>query len=247
MSTAPEVRRPADDMLDSIRAQELQREPRPYRSVPGIIAAWRKRTGAVPSRAAPWPFSTIGGPVTHALVTTALGSGAGWLYGRYIHPLINPDVDKKKTGRTGAIIGGSTAALLNIPALAYSYSQHGLRGLNKMSEFRPGSGIFGPAPLPYHPFVNHGFSSWHAREDIAGDQHLAPWQRAKLLSAIPPRSGLITPSTVARGALGSAKGYAAAGLLGATLGTVFGMSRQTQRKLRTAGAVAGALRATGFI
>jgi hypothetical protein len=31
------------------------------------------------------------------------------------------------------------------------------------------------------------------------------------------------------------------------LGTVFGMSRQTQRKLRTAGAVAGALRATGFI
>ena len=52
---------------------------------------------------------------------------------------------------------------------------------------------------------------------------------------------------MARGAAGAAIGYAGAGLLGTTLGALFGMSRPTQRKLRAAGAIAGALHNTGMI
>ena len=58
---------------------------------------------------------------------------------------------------------------------------------------------------------------------------------------------MVTGADLARGAAGAAIGYAGAGLLGTTLGALFGMSRPTQRKLRAAGAIAGALHNTGMI
>lgn len=227
-----------DPALQRIAVIERGYTPQPM-TAPGLVASWRKATGAVRTNAAPWPFSVIGGPVTHAATMTALGTGIGYLYGRYVHPFVNPDVDRRKSGRTAAILGGGIGALTQVPAAAFA--------LSKSSAWSPSTGIFGPAPHAPGPFITHGFSAGHAREDIASDRYLSPYEKSRLLSSVPSGRGMITAGDVARGALGAGIGYTGAGLLGTTLGTLFGMSRPTQRKLRTAGAIAGALRGTGFL
>ena len=252
--------------LDEELVRRFQPEPR---RVADIIGGFRRYTGAVPSSRAPWPFPYIGGNLTHALVTTGLGAGAGYLYGRYIHPLINPDADPETSGRTGALVGGGAMALGHVPGLwsaAQRYQQrrideadrtgtlppggflNWIRGVNKVAgAYRTrGSGIMGPAVPGPGPF-DHGFSAGHARDDIASDPYLTYQQRSRLMSGIPPGRGMITGGDVARGMVGAAVGYAGAGLLGTTLGALFGMSRPTQRKLRATGAIAGALHNAGVI
>lgn len=253
--------------LDAELVRRFAPEPR---RVADVIGGFRRLTGAAPSKSAPWPFPYIGGNLTHALVATGLGTGAGWLYGRYIHPLINPDADPETSGRAGAIVGGGAMALGHVPGLwsaAQRYQQrriaeadrtgvvppggmlNWIRGVNKVASraYRtPGSGVTGPAVPGPRPF-DHGFSAGHAREDVAYDPYLTPQQRSTLISNMPPGRGMITGGDVARGLVGAAVGYAGAGLLGTALGTMFGMSRPTQRKLRAAGAFAGALRNVGAI
>lgn len=229
--------------LDELLVQKFRKRPV---SLPGILGAWNRYTGAVPPRAAPWPFSTIGGPLTHAAVVTGLGAGGGYLYGRYIHPLINPDADPEDTGRTGALVGGGAAALSQLPGLSFNIQRYGWGGINKAATMGlASSGIYGPRKGP-GPF-DHGFSAGHAREDIAYDPYLTPQQRSRLMASIPPGRGMVTGVDLVRGAAGAAIGYTGAGLLGTTLGALFGMSRPTQRKLRAAGAIAGALRNTGML
>ena len=66
-----------DPALQRIAVIERGYTPQP-RTAPGLVASWRKATGAVRTNAAPWPFSVIGGPVTHAATMTALGTGIGY-------------------------------------------------------------------------------------------------------------------------------------------------------------------------
>lgn len=250
--------------LDTELVRRFTPEPR---RVADVIGGFRRLTGAVPSRGAPWPFQYIGGNLTHAAVTTGLGAGTGYLYGRYIHPLINPDADPETSGRTGAIVGGGAVALGHVPGLWNAVSRYQdrriaegdrtgtlppggflnwLRGVNKVAgAYRTrGAGVRGPYLPGPGPF-DHGFSAGHAREDIASDPYLTPQQRQQLISGMPAGRGMVTGDDLARGLMGAAIGYAGAGVLGTTLGAMFGMSRPTQRKLRAAGAIAGALRNTG--
>lgn len=105
-------------------------------SVPALIGTWRRYTGAVPGDTAPLPFRHIGGPLTHAVVNTALGAGAGYLLGRYLYPFINPEVDPKSTGRRGALIGGAVLGLPRVPELMFQAGKYGLGGINSTPESR---------------------------------------------------------------------------------------------------------------
>jgi hypothetical protein len=216
---------------------------RPF-SFPGLVGKFRRATGAVRA-GAPWPFSRIGGPLTHAAVLTALGAGGGYAYGRYLHPLVNPDTDPRAAGRVGAVAGGALAALSRIPELSFQIDRYGWGGINKPSAYRTsGSGATSRLPGP-GPF-DHGFSAGHARDDIMTDRYLTPAQRHSLVSMIPPGRGMVTGADLLRGAAGAAIGYAGAGVAANVLGTVFGIQRTTQKKLRGAGAVAGALYNSGI-
>lgn len=105
-------------------------------SVPALLGTWRRYTGAVPGDTAPLPFRHIGGPLTHAIVNTALGAGTGYLLGRYLYPFINPEVDPKSTGRRGALIGGAVLGLPRVPELMFQAGKYGLGGINSTPESR---------------------------------------------------------------------------------------------------------------
>jgi len=95
-----------------------------------LMSKVRRTLGGVRGPGAPAAFRHIGGPVTQSLVSTGLGAGLGYLAGRYIYPWVNPDIDKRRAGRLGALMGGGVAALAHVPLLADQKAQFGWRGMN---------------------------------------------------------------------------------------------------------------------
>jgi hypothetical protein len=216
--------------------------------------------------------------LTGALVQTGPGAGLGWLYGRYLHPLVNPDVDPDAAGRTSALIGGSIAGAARLPFLINYAATHGLRNINSGPEvlakrgtslLEPPWGTYDDVLTPqerssvYDAFpsirstarrlvsgtADHGFSAGHSRESILSDPHIGPAARRTMADAMRGvrRTGSITGADVARGLVGAGVGYVGAGVLGSTLGGLFGMSGTTRRRLRAGGAIAGALYGTGVL
>ena len=286
------------------------------RSIAGILGALDRKLGVEK------------GPLIHAALTTLAGAGLGWGYGKFIHPLINPDADRDDSAHLGALAGGGLGLLMRAPALYDQYKQHGIFGTDGRSGINStvlsrmagapeaaGKAFAAPPPLPgvigqaldvprrmndaanaYDLYLNgktstssfggvdHGFAAGHARDDTWADAYLAPEHRRLLVSAMPdvgsvteadisrrlyakspsdywpatPRGNTVVfdrytaPQPKARGTvrnvlIGAGLGYAGAGLLGSTLGNIFGMSRTTQRKMRNVGAIAGALYNTGML
>jgi hypothetical protein len=213
---------------------------RPYRKgVATAIAGANRILGGQDGPSAFAPFRNIGGPATRTAVLSALGAGGGWLYGKYIHPIIgDPDADSRDTARTGAILGALAPILMSAPGLALNARRHGLRHINSTPYSRTKGGSFWREPNIYAP---------SARVDLLDDKWLTPRQRASLLKAFPAsRKGFISTPDIARGLVGAGIGYAAAGAASTMLGGIFGMAPTTRKKLQAAGAVAGALRNTGI-
>ena len=93
----------------------------------------------------------------------------------------------------------------------------------------------------------------HTNAMIMTDPSLSPWEKARAVTIIDTAAkgqekGMLSWESVAGAAVGAGAGYAGALVFGKLLSGIFGgMPASAQDKLRTAGAIAGALKGTGVI
>jgi hypothetical protein len=122
----------------------------------------------------------------------------------------------------------------------------GLPGSPKLyggvSPYTPGLGITDDSEFP----VNQAIST------VLTDTGLNTVQRVLAIKAIgeaaqKKQDSLITSADLVRGAVGAGVGYGVATMFGKTLGAVFGLPAQTQRRLSQMGAVGGLLNGIGVL
>ena len=81
------------------------------------ILSWLPRvTGSMPTGV----YGQFGGPLTGAAVRAGLLGGTGWLYGRYVHPVLrrgDSDEDPRDTARRMALIGAGVGAATGLPSV----------------------------------------------------------------------------------------------------------------------------------
>jgi len=113
--------------------------------------------------------------------------------------------------------------------------------MDTMAQIAPAQ--YSPVYFPFEPNQDH-ISVNAAANAVLADPKMTLSQKSVAFEVLSNasngrNSGLITQNDLVRGALGAGLGYAAAKVLGSTLGTLFGMDRTTQRRLSQTGAIGG--------
>jgi hypothetical protein len=203
-----------------------------------------------------WPGKTFGipnrpGPLSSMLVLGSLGAATGNVAGRVLGR--SPLVDRRRAIRNSSLIGG---ALGMLPGLAYM-------GMNYAADKPVISGRV--MDLPYLPGVKHSYVDplMFSRPDLIPVERMQQmiWEDPQVAGRLPvsvaaatsalvegasrqrPRAfPYVTPTEIARMAMGMGAGYTSGMLTGKALGALFGVSDQSQQVLRNTGAAAGIIK-----
>lgn len=209
----------------------------------GVLSQlWSGTIGGVPNRP---------GPLSSMLVLGSLGAATGNLAGRVLGH--NQVFDKKRARRMGTLIGGGLGMLpgLGYMAINHAAGQSPLHGRVLDTQRLPGIKTSYVDPLMF------------SRPDLIPVERMQQmiWEDPRVAGRLPvsvaaatsalvegasrqrPRAfPYVTPTEIARMAMGMGAGYTGGLLAGKALGALFGVSDQAQQVLRNTGAAAGVIK-----
>lgn len=209
----------------------------------GVISQlWDGEIAGVPNRP---------GPLSSMLVLGSLGAATGNIAGRIAG---RSDIfDKKRARRMGTLIGGGLGLL---PGLGYAY-------MNYAAGKSPLHGDVLNMPRLEGIKTSYVDPLMFSRPDLIPVERMQQmiWEDPRVAGRLPvsvaaatsalvegasrqrPREfPYVTPTEIARMAMGMGAGYTGGMLAGKALGALFGVSDQAQQVLRNTGAAAGVIR-----
>jgi hypothetical protein len=209
----------------------------------GVISQfWDGEIAGIPNRP---------GPLSSMLVLGSLGAATGNIAGR-IAGRTNM-FDRKRAKRMGTLIGGGLGLL---PGLGYAY-------MNYAAGKPPLSGDVLNMPRLEGIKTSYVDPLMFSRPDLIPVERMQQmiWEDPRVAGRLPvsvaaaasalvegasrqrPRAfPYVTPTEIARMAMGMGAGYTGGMLAGKALGALFGVSDQSQQVLRETGAAAGVIR-----
>lgn len=231
---------------NAVPAASKVRDPNRYSKLldqAGVVSQWWPGTvGGIPNRP---------GPLASMAVLGTLGAAGGNLFGRAIG---GNDVFDKRQMRRITTVSGLLAGLL--PGLSYM-------GLNYNAGLHPVHGRVMSLP-PRQKVANETDPQMFSRPDLIPVERMQQliWEDPQIAGRLPVSvaaatsalvegasrqhtrtpAGFVTPSDIARMAMGMGAGYSSGLLVGKALSGLFGISPVAQQVLRNTGAAAGLIR-----